>query len=210
MGYLDAYVNHFAIKDLDDAVKEKLEKFRDIIEEITGDQVNSPIAKIVNEYADEIIDLIERLVGHFDSWDLSVEGVWATFKFVYSISLEITQLVNDIAADIFSDIAGSAEERKAKIEIIKDLVFFVWQTVGPIDKLPWGWVKMIPFRARIERWLVRWLAGIAADAILDMFKANDMPGIMALAQAKSPKKKGKSPAKVTAVLPTGVVKIKSL
>jgi len=171
MSFLDHYFNDHVLDELDDTVKKRMEEFKKVVEEVT-DSEQSPMGQLIANYSTEIIDLVERVTQHLEKLDFSVAGVMGTFKFAYQIGVEISQLVEDIAEDIFSGDMSDEEVRMAKVELVQDIVYLIWKTFDPVSKAPWGWVKLIPFRSRIERFVVRWLAGMAMDFVLDLLEAN--------------------------------------
>jgi len=68
---------------------------------------------------------------------------------------------------IVSDTMTEEEQEKAKLEFGKDLTYFIWMTVDPLE----GYFNWLPFKKSLEKWIVRWLAGYALETAMDMLEA---------------------------------------
>lgn len=173
MGFLDQYFDNFNLDDLDDTVVNRLDDFKLLLDKITSDETY-PLGVVISNHSAEILDLIERFTKHFQSWDFSTDGIIGTFKFAWQIGVEIAQLVEDVASEAFSGGMTAKEVHDAKVSLVQDLVELLWKTFDPLSRAPWSWVSLIPFRSNIERLIVRWIAGMATDFVLDLLEANEV------------------------------------
>jgi len=157
MGFVDNYLEKHRL----DTMSEKHKKnVKNLEKKLTLDFEDD----ILKEYGPQIADLVERaskaLHGGFS---------FSKFRVVISIGIEVYQLVDQMADKVISLALPEDKRQEAKVEFGKDLTYFVWKTVDPLaNSLSW-----LPFKKAIERWLVRWLAGYALDAALDMLSAQE-------------------------------------
>ncbi len=169
MSFLDTYVKKYRLDKLGAKTKKNLDKIEKKLDARTKKATGKlSFEEAIKDHANVIADLIERVSKHFGGWKLSYKNALSSFRFVISIATEVYQIVEQIKSSIVSPGMNKQEADTAKMEFGKDLVWFVWMTVGPLDKtLTW-----VPFKRTIERKLVRWIAGMGLDAAMDLFQTN--------------------------------------
>ncbi len=166
MGFLDHYVDKYKLDKIsleNGRLKRLEEKIRRTI-----NSAPTPVVfeDIIKQHGEKIADLVARVSAHFNEWQFS--KIISSFKFVINIGTEVYQIVEDMQDSIITDGMSEEEKNIAKTELGKDLTYFVWMVVNPL-KNKWKW---LPFKGAIERWIVKWLAGMSLNAAMDYFKAN--------------------------------------
>lgn len=169
MSFVDHYLKKHRLAKMPEKMKERIkkieEKVRNLVDNAPGEKTFEDCLK---EYGPEIADLIERVSKHIkDHPPLSFGGVIQTFKFIYSIAVETHQIVEAMAGCVIDDSMSEEEQHVAKVGFGKDLIYFIWMTVDPLQK-KFNW---IPFKRTIEKKLVMWLAGMALESTVDLFAA---------------------------------------
>lgn len=170
MSFLSTYVKKHRLNKMGDRIKNNLNKLEDRLSKVT-DRVKSGVSFLdaSKDHAHEIADLIERVNKHFDNWDFTLRNLFRSFRFVVSISTEIFQIVEKMSDSIVSSDMTKVEREKAKMEFGRNLVWYVWTIIGPLD----GKFRWIPFKKTIEKIVVDWLARVGIDAARDLFEANN-------------------------------------
>lgn len=169
MSFIDTYMKKHRIGDITSATRASLAKLEKQLDVITKKAKRGlSFLDTIKQYGDEIGDLVERVQQHFDGWKFTLSGAFSSFRFVYSMAIEVYQIIDAMKDDIVPDGLTGETAWQAKRDFGKQLIYFIWKTVGPLDKR-FNWV---PFRKIIEKRLVLWLAGMGIDAARDMFKAN--------------------------------------
>lgn len=169
MSFIDTYMKKYRIGDISKGTKTNLEKIEKQLDKVTK-KAKSGLSFLdaVKEYGDEIADLIERVQQHFDGWKYSFTNLLSSFRFVYSIAMEVYQIVDAMQDEVVPDGLTGEKAWEAKKKFAQELVYFIWKTVGILDKR----FRWIPFKKTIEKKLVLWLSGMGMDAARNMFKAN--------------------------------------
>lgn len=177
MSFLNTYVKKHRLEKLGKKAKKNLTKLEkkldDSIKSSTGGKLSFEDA--IKNQANIVADLVERVSKHFDGWKLNYKNVLSSFKFVISISTEVHQIVEQIKTSIVSDQMNKAEAEEAKLEFGKNLVWFVWMAVGPLDNI----LTRLPFKKFIEKKLVRWLAGMGLESAMHLFQTNKGTSVFA-------------------------------
>ncbi len=169
MSFIDTYMKKNRIGDITSGARKKLDKLEEKLNTITKKaRKGLSFLDTVKEYGDEIGDLIERVQQHFDGRELTLKGAFPGFGFVYSIAIEVYQIIDAMKDNIVPDGLTGEAAWDAKRNFGVQLIHFIWKTVGPLDKR-FNW---IPFKKTIEKKIVFWLAGMGMDAARNMFKAN--------------------------------------
>lgn len=167
MSFIDTYMKKHRIGDISSASRKSLDKLEKKLDSITKNAKNgASFLDSIKEYGEEIGDLIERVQKHFDGWEFS--ETFSSFRFISSIAIEVYQIIDSMKDEIVPDGITGEPAWQAKRTFGKNLTFFIWKTVGPLDK-KFNW---IPFKKTIEKKLVLWLAGMGIDTARSMFKAN--------------------------------------
>ncbi len=186
MSFLDQYLNKHRLEKLPEKAKKKLAKLEThLASKINNNSTPKSFEDCIVRLGPRLGDLIERVSLHFDSFEWSVSGVLAAFRFVNSISIEVFQIVEEIKDCVVTDGMSEAEQHKAKVDFGKDLVWFIWMTVDPLK----GRLTWIPFKRTIEKKVVLWLAGMALESTVDLFNANE--GVASFGVETRVVKKGK-------------------
>ena len=151
MSFIDTYVKKNRIGDISSGVRKNLDKLEKKLDTVTKKSKKGlSFLDTIKEYGEEIGDLIERVQQHFDGWEFTLKGAFSSFRFVYSISIEIYQIIEAMKDDIVPDGLTGEAAWQAKRDFGGQLVYFIWKTVGPLDKR-FNWV---PFKKTIEKKLV--------------------------------------------------------
>jgi len=166
MSFIDTYIEKYRLDSIKPKTKKNLAALENKLSDATNDA--SSFEDIIKDQADIITDLINRVSEHFRGRKFSFKNVVSSFRFVISISTEIYQIVEQIKSSIISRDMTENEIAAAKHDFGVDLVWFVWMTVGPLDKV-FTWM---PFKKTIEKMLVRWIAGMALKSAVDLFTTN--------------------------------------
>lgn len=139
---------------------------------------NSTFQNVMGEYGPEINDLISRISDHLNNWKFSLNGVWDTLKFVIDIAKEVYQIVEAVQVKIVPNGTAPEVALQKKTDFGVDMVYFIWATIGPLK----GRLDWLPFKATLEKWLVRKLALIGIQHAMSFFNAN--PKVTTLSNAK--------------------------
>jgi hypothetical protein len=183
MSFLTKYADKFKPDDLDPEVKANLENLEKFMEDTLDDAALGRFEVLLKEHTDDLISLVDRFTKHFKDYDVSIGGVWGSFKFVLSLGFEVYQMVDNIFDEIVTPDMNEAQRKKVKVDFAKDLVYFIWRAIGPLDNLKF------PFRRLLEKLLVRFLAGIVAGFTMDMIDSwTDQTDEMMVSAIKTGKK----------------------
>ena len=162
MAFIDTYIAKYRtiITPNQEQNLRKLEKKLDsTIQNSHGTNFNSFLQK----YGEQINDLLGRAHKYFETWKFSWKNLLSAFSFVSSISLEVYQIVRDL------EVFNSSESWEKKEEFAKELIYFIWKAIGPLDKF----LSWVPFRQIIEKKLVIWLATMGLEAAHKLFSAKN-------------------------------------
>jgi len=176
MSYLEKYLEKHRLDRLSKKQKKKLENLESKLDATTQKQTGLNFEDIIKEHAEKIIDLVERLELYFQGWEFSLGNMYEAVRFVYSIAMEVSQIVNEIEKDLKLDGLSSEEAYKVKVEFGTELTVFVWNLWDPLKDVA-GW---LPFRKTLEEMVIRWLAEMAIKAALDFLGANKTVGAMSV------------------------------
>jgi hypothetical protein len=171
MSFIDTYIEKNRIGDISQANRQNLAKLeKRLLDTVTKKAKNGlSFLDAIKNYEEEIVDLIGRVRQHFAGWKFTLSKAFSSFRFVSSIAIEVYQIINVMQDEIIPEgVTGDAAWR-IKRDFGKSLIYFIWKTIGPLDK-QYNWV---PFKKTIERRLVLWLAGIGIDTARSMFEANN-------------------------------------
>ena len=179
MSFLDYYIEESRLDSLSEKSKKALKKIEEKIErQVEETSESADFEQCLSEHGPKIADLVERFAAHVESF--SWKGVFGTLRFVTNIAVEVYQIVEDIHECIVTEDMDTAQEETAKVDMIKELTYFVWVTVGPLDKR----LRWMPFKGIIEKKVVKWLAGKAWELAVDLLVANDNLEIQAVSDSK--------------------------
>ena len=166
MSFIDTYMKKHRIGDISSGVRKNLDKLEKKLDSVTKKAKKGlSFLDAVKDYGEEIGDLIERVRQHFDGHKFKI---FSDLRFVSSIAIEIYQIVDAMKDEIVPDGFAGEAEWQAKRNFGKNLIYFIWKAVGPLDKR-FNW---IPFKKIIEKRLVLWFAGMGMDTARNMFEAN--------------------------------------
>jgi hypothetical protein len=169
MSFIDTYIANHQIGTISASKQKYLNLLEQDLNVALENQKGLKFSQIINKHTNDIYDLINKIRKEFyaKKWK-SWSGVLSTLQFVYSIALEVYQIIENIAGDIVPPGTPKAEQGKVKLAFAKELIYFIWKIIGPLDN-SFNWV---PFKKTIERKLVMWFAGMAIEAAHKFFKAN--------------------------------------
>lgn len=179
MSFLNHYLKKHRLDQMPEKMKERVEKAeQDLNKHISQAKGPMTFEDCLKVYGDDIADLVERISNHIkDRPPLSFSSVINTLKFVYSISTEAWQIVDAMSDCVIDDSMSEEDQREAKIEFGKRLVYFIWLTADPFGKkLSW-----LPFKKTIEKAVVRFLSELALEAAIDFFDAQGATGVQSFA-----------------------------
>jgi len=164
MGFVDTYLDKHRLDKMPEKHKASVEKLEKKLEaRAKGNNGTLDFEKdILVEYGPQIADLVERA-----SKALHSGFSFSKFRVVINIAVEVYQLVDEMSDKVVPPGYNEKQAHEAKVEFGKDLTYFIWKTIDPLGK----YLSWLPFKKSIERALVRWLAGYALDAALDMLDA---------------------------------------
>ena len=169
MSFIDTYMKKYRVGDISTGARKNLEKIEKKLDEITKKAKKGlSFLDAIKDRGDDVGDLIERVQQHFDGWQYSFSNLWSGFHFIYTIAIEVYQIVDSMHDEIVPDGLTGEKAWEAKKKFARELIYFIWQTVGILDKR----FRWVPFKKTIEKKLVIWLAGMGMDAARNMFKAN--------------------------------------
>lgn len=170
MSFLDHYLKKHRLKKLSNKAKESLSKLESKLDKFVSNS-KGPLTfeDCLKEYGTEIADLVERLSDYISNMPpLSLSGSLGLFRFIYSIAVEVYQIVEEMSDCVLDDSMSEQEKHDTKVKFGKELVYFIWMTVDPL-KSRFNWV---PFKKTIVKKLVFWLAGMALESVVDLFDAS--------------------------------------
>ena len=169
MSFIDTYIKKNRIGDISSSVRKNLAKLEKKLDTVTKKAKKGlSFLDSIKGYGEEIGDLIERVQQHFDGWKFTFSNAMGSFRLVSSMAIEVYQIIDTMKDEIVPDGVTGEPAWQAKRSFGKNLIFFIWKTVGPLDKR-FNW---IPFKKTIEKKLVLWLAGMGMDTARGLFKAN--------------------------------------
>lgn len=169
MSFIDIYMKKNRIGDVSSTARKNLAKLEKKLDSITQKGKRGlSFLDTIKDYGDVIGNLIERVQQRFDGWKFTVLGAFSSLRFVHSIAFEVYQIIEAMKDDVVPDGLTGEKAWQAKRTFGKNLIYFIWKTVGPLDKR-FNW---IPFKKTIEKKLVLWLAGMGMDISRSIFEAN--------------------------------------
>jgi len=165
MSFIDTYMKKYRIGEIIDKQRKNLEKLEEKLNDFTSNSKNGlSFLDAIKKHGDQISDLIERVRNQLKNKKASLDSL----KFIYSICIEIYQIIDQIHDDIVPDGITGKNAWVVKRQFGIELVYFIWRTIGPLDK-SFNW---IPFKKAIEKKLVYWIAGMGIDAAHNLFTTN--------------------------------------
>ena len=171
--FIDNYMKKHRVGSITNATRKNLDKLEKILDTVTKKSKNGlSFLDSIKNHGDAIGDLVERVQQHFDGFKLTWKNAFSTFHFIYNIAVEVFQILEAMKDEIVPDGLTGEKAWDAKVKFGKELIYFIWKTIGPLDKfLTW-----MPFRKTIEKKLVKWIAGMGLESARKMFKANKEVG----------------------------------
>ena len=169
MSFIDTYMKKHRLGDITSSTRKHLDKLEKKLDAVTARAKDGlSFLDAIKNYGDEIGDLIERVHKHFNGWKFTWGNALSTFQFVYNIAIEVYQIIDAMKDEIVPEGVTGEKAWDAKRLFGKQLVYFIWKVIGPLDKV----FKWVPFKKTIEKKLVMWLAGMGLDSARKMFIAN--------------------------------------
>ena len=159
MGFLKHYLNKYRLDRMSNRHYKNLEKIESTLKHKIIKSVD--FEDVLKEFGPQISDLTERASNALEN--ISVRK----FHIIINISIEVYQLVELMSESIISDNMTEEDKKKAKIEFSKDLIYFIWKILDPLDK----YYVWLPFKKFIEKCVVRWFAGYALETSMNILKA---------------------------------------
>jgi len=168
MSFLESYLKKHRLDKIPDKHKKNLKKLEDKLNDQL--QGSSTFEDCLKDYGPEISDLVERASNALKDLSFSFQKL----RVVINIGIEVYQVVEQMDDCVLVDGMTEEEKKAARIEFGRDLTYFIWMTVDPLaDYLTW-----LPFKKKLEKLIVRWLAGYAMEAAIDMFTAQSQVNTM--------------------------------
>lgn len=161
MSFIDHYLKNYNLEEIPKSTQKKLEKLeKKLAQKVDNNPTESTFDDIITKYGEQIADIIGRFSDYWkdvSSW--SVSSVVGTLRFVINIGVEVKQLVEAMRDDIVTDDMTDKEQTEDLKNFAKDLIYFIWKIVDPLNnRFTW-----LPFRERLEKWLVMKIADMAVD-----------------------------------------------
>ena len=159
MSFLDRYAQNVTLADLPQVVTDNLKKVEERLDGLVTSK-DEKFADVIGEYVPRIFDIYARLKAQFSGWKFSIDNTVSAFKFVINIANEVVQIVNAIASRVVPEGADAPTAHIAKVQFAKELTYFIWAMWSP------RLIKWLPESVDrvVQRKVVYWLAGMAADA----------------------------------------------
>jgi len=125
MGFIDNYLDENRLDKMSDKHKNNIRKLeKQLSEQLPQGDENPTMDIVLKEHGPQIADLVERasqvLHGGFS---------FSKFRVVINIGIEVYQLVDQIELD-------------DKVQFGKDLTYFIWKTIDPVEK----YFNWLPFK----------------------------------------------------------------
>jgi len=168
MSFLESYLKKHRLDKMPDKHKKNLKKLENKLNERV--QGSTTFEECLKNYGPEISDLVERASNALKDISFSFQKI----RVVINIGIEVYQIVDQMEDCVVSDDMTEEEKKAVKIEFGKDLTYFVWMTIDPLE----DYLKWLPFKKAFEKMIVRWLAGYAMETAMDMFQAQAQTQIM--------------------------------
>jgi len=180
MSFLKKYAEENSLPPLRKGAKKKLEEVEKKLDALT--QGDDTFSDIVQDYADRITNIVERIKAEFGDWKLSIGNLVSSFRFIIDIASEVAQIIAEIEPKIVPPNATPDEARQAKVLFGQELTYFIYMLWDP------RLVKWMPLwmESWLEKKIIYLLAGMSVDWALERFKANP---VVAAPQAAPKKKK---------------------
>jgi len=164
MGFINNYLEKHKLPSLDDKYQNNVDK----LEEKLDNQVNQytggiTFEDLLKEYGPQISDLTRRA-----SNALSGGFVFSKFRVIINIGIEAYQIVGQMVEKVVGPDMSKEELHQVKSALGSDLIYFIWTTINPLQ----NYCNWLPFKTRIEKWIVKLLAGYALNAAFDLIEAN--------------------------------------
>jgi len=169
MSFIDTYMKKHRLGDISKTTRKHLDQLEKKMDEVTKKAKKGlSFLDSIKNHGEAIGDLIERVQQHFDGWKFTWKTSFSTFQFVTNIAIEVYQIIDAMKDDIVPDGVTGEQAWESKKKFGKELIFFVWKTIGPLDKV----LTWVPFKKTIEKKLVMWMAGMGLESARKMFGAN--------------------------------------
>lgn len=167
MSFISRYIKDNKLDQIDDYILDRLKDIEKQVElrDIALVSTGKSFEDLMQGQLDKIVDLLQRFREHFKNWNFSINGVASSFKFVFNLATEIYQIVEQTFSEVVNDNMSENEKKKAKFEFGKELIWFFWRVIGPLDNR----LKWIPFKKYLEKKVVLWLGGLGLQAAFDLF-----------------------------------------
>jgi len=161
MGFLNEYLKNHVLDPMPSSQQTNLEKVEQNLEEkLSG---LSSFEDIVKQHGAEIADLVGRAREAFKNISFSFDK----FRVIINIGIEVYQIVENMSSLIITENMSPEEKTKAKIEFGQELIYFIYLTIDPLKSV----LNWVPFKATIEKKLVKWLSGMSLSAAADFLKS---------------------------------------
>lgn len=169
MSFIDTYMKKNRLGDISSATRKNLDKLEKKLDAVTAKAKNgTSFLDSIKNHGEQIGDLIERVQQHFSGWKFTWRNSFSTFQFIYNIAIEVYQIIDTMHDEIVPEGVTGEKAWEAKSEFGKQLIYFVWKAIGPLDKT----LNWIPFKKTIEKKLVLWIAGMGLESARKLFSAN--------------------------------------
>lgn len=161
MSFLESYLKKHRLDAMPEKHKKNLEKLeKKIDEKIQG---SGTFETCLQKFGPQISNLVERASKALRDISFSFQKI----RVVINIGIEVYQLIDQMDDCVVTDNMFESEKKAARLEFGKDLTYFIWMTIDPLA----NYLVWLPFKKKIERFIIRWLAGYAMEAAIDIMRA---------------------------------------
>lgn len=164
MSFLDEYLNDNNLPPLPDHIKERLDEIEKKINDLFPSG-NDQYANLIKEYYPKIVEIVDKIKNEFKDWEMSAGNVVSAFRFIITISNEISEIVNEFVEKVIPVGTPAEEAHQIKIELGRELTWFAYCLWNPRI------IKHLPevVETWIEKRIIYWLSGMVVDWALDYF-----------------------------------------
>ena len=164
MGFINNYLEKHKLPPLDDKYQNNVDKLEENLDTQTNTYTGGiTFEDLLKEYGSQISDLTRRA-----SNALSGGFSFSKFRVIINIGIEAYQIVGHMVEKMVNPDMSKEELHQAKSALGSDLIYFIWMTINPLK----NYCNWLPFKTRIEKWIVKLLAEYALNAAFDLLEAN--------------------------------------
>ena len=126
MSFLDTYVKKYRLDKMDKKKKANLKKLEEKLDKTTKQApCGGSFSDVVKDCGEQIGDLIERVSQHFDDWKFSWRTAISSMQFVYSIAIEVYQIIEEMRSFIVTPGMSKEQEWEAQRQFGRELIYWL-------------------------------------------------------------------------------------